>query len=336
MPSVPPGSKVLVTGASGFIAIWIVKYLLQNGFSVRGTVRSIEKGKHLQELFKEYRSQFEYIVVGDMAVDGAFDEAVKGVDVIEHTASPFHFHAEDPDDIIKPAIQGTTNILESALNYGLVHNVLKRSFKTNIHKKSTSLKRVVVLASTACIIEPILEGQKVFSEKDWNRFSLKEIEEKGRGATAAHKYRASKTLAEKAAWNFMKINADKISWDLVTIQPPFVWGPPLQAISSLNSLNTSLVDFYNTITGKMEASPAHIGNWVDVRDVAEAHVKVLTTEEAGGERFIICACEVLRHHLAPFSWQDVLDAVHSGPSEEIFSTVPRGVPGSGKTHFIMF
>lgn len=67
MPSIHPGDKVLVTGASGYIAVWIVKYLLDNGFSVRGTVRSVEKGEHLKEFFKEYSPHFEYVVVEDIA-----------------------------------------------------------------------------------------------------------------------------------------------------------------------------------------------------------------------------------------------------------------------------
>ncbi|GJJ13666.1 hypothetical protein Clacol_007922 [Clathrus columnatus] len=332
MPTVQPGSKILVTGASGFIAVWIVKYLLQNHFMVRGTVRSEEKGEYLKELFKEYGSQFEYVIVEDMSVDGAFDEAVKGMDAIEHTASPFHFLADNPDEIIKPAVLGTLNILESALKFGGV-----------------SLKRVVVLSSTYAIIEPVPEGQqRIFTEKDWNEFSIKEIEEKGKDAAGHHKYKASKTLAEKglyilfifidsvdnnnnnrpsAAWKFMKVNAEKFSWDLVTINPPFVLGPPLHDIPNIAGINTSLMDFYRVITGELKASPLQYDNWVDVRDVAEAHIRVLTTDKAGGERFIIAA--------SPYSLQDILDAVHSEPSEETFSNVPRGSPGADMVYSVV-
>lgn len=94
MHTVAAPAKVLVTGANGFIAVWVVKYLLEKGYTVRGTVRSEAKGEHLLKLFKNYvdAGNFELVTVSDFTKPGAFDEAVKGMDVIEHTASPFHFN----------------------------------------------------------------------------------------------------------------------------------------------------------------------------------------------------------------------------------------------------
>lgn len=99
MPAVLPPAKVLVSGANGFIAVWVVKQLLARGYSVRGTVRSESKTEHLRKVFKTEvdTGKFELTVVPDITVPGAFDEAVKGVDAIEHTASPFHFQADDPN-----------------------------------------------------------------------------------------------------------------------------------------------------------------------------------------------------------------------------------------------
>ena len=94
MPPVAAPAKVLVSGANGFIAVWVVKDLLDAGYTVRGTVRSEAKGSHLLKTFKSAvdAGKLELIVVPDITEPGAFNEAVKGVDAIEHTASPFHFN----------------------------------------------------------------------------------------------------------------------------------------------------------------------------------------------------------------------------------------------------
>lgn len=118
MPTISAPAKVLVSGANGYIAIWVVRTLLEKGYSVRGTVRSADKGQHLKETFSHYDTgKLELVVVEDitmvclkwllsrhidvdiytMVQEGAFDEAVKGVDAILHTASPFHLDAEDPN-----------------------------------------------------------------------------------------------------------------------------------------------------------------------------------------------------------------------------------------------
>ena len=159
MPSVDKGSKVLVSGANGYIAMWIVRTLLERGFAVRGTVRTEEKGDFMINYFKSlgYGDNFEVVVVDDIVKvvdgfwpylwpdlefkEGAFDEAVKGVNAIEHTASPVQFNPKEPEgvqleryrydaysflyliyevDLINPAVQGTRGMLKSALKYGYV------------------------------------------------------------------------------------------------------------------------------------------------------------------------------------------------------------------------
>ncbi|KAG8762779.1 methylglyoxal reductase (NADPH-dependent) gre2 [Ceratobasidium sp. 428] len=108
MPAIKAPATVLVTGASGFIAIWVCKAFLEAGYTVRGTVRSASKGDYLVDLLKS--DKFSYVIVEDIAKDGAFDEAVKGVDAVAHTASPFHFEADDPQELIEPAVKGTVGI----------------------------------------------------------------------------------------------------------------------------------------------------------------------------------------------------------------------------------
>ena len=99
MPSVKAPAKILVTGANGYIAVWTVKEFLDSGYIVRGTVRSEQKAVHLRKIFeKEVKEgRLEFAIVPDITQPGAFDEVVKGVDGIAHTASPFHFQADDPN-----------------------------------------------------------------------------------------------------------------------------------------------------------------------------------------------------------------------------------------------
>ncbi|KAF7368891.1 D-lactaldehyde dehydrogenase [Mycena venus] len=298
MPAISSG-KVLVSGANGFIAAWVVRALLEEGFAVRGAVRSVEKGAHLREVFASYDDRFELVVVPDIAKEGAFDEAVQGVDAIEHTASPFHLQADDPEvELIRPAIHGTVGILQSALKHG------------------KAVKRVVVTSSCAAVLQ-VEKEPKTFSELDWNEQAPKEVAEMGRAASAITKYRASKTLAERAAWDFVEKHKSEIGWDLVVINPPFVFGPTIHHTATPDALNTSARQFYTMLTEESSPAVRHSGScWVDVRDLGRAHVLALLRAEAGGERIIVSA--------GPFVWQDWLDAAPDSPKYQ------KGVPGAGK------
>ncbi|KAK7683028.1 hypothetical protein QCA50_013700 [Cerrena zonata] len=286
MPAITSG-KVLVSGANGYIAVWIVKFLLEQGFSVRGTVRSEAKTTHLKELFKSYGDKLELVVVEDITKDGAFDQAVEGVDAILHTASPFHFNANDPSELIAPAVAGTGSILQSARKFG------------------PNVKRIVVLSSCASIVESNRPLPVTFSEEDWNNYSINEVETKGDKSTAPDKYRASKTLAEKAAWRYYELHKSEVKWDLVCLNPPFVFGPFLHEVASPEALNTSAKDWYNSVL-KGNITPQNLkafqGSWVDVRDIAFAHVLALQKQEAGDNRIIVCA--------DPFRWQDFIYEAH--------------------------
>ena len=165
--------------------------------------------------------------------EGAFDEAVQGVDAVAHTASPFHFKGGDPAELIGPAVHGTTGVLVSALKYG------------------SSVRRIVITSSCASVLTPSPEP-RVFSEEDWNTTSPKEVQEKGKEATQADKYRASKTLAEKAAWEFVKSKGAELSWDLVVLNPPFVFGPVIHEIVEAEKLNSSMHDWWAVVTGKKD------------------------------------------------------------------------------------
>ncbi|KAF8836359.1 NAD(P)-binding protein [Paxillus ammoniavirescens] len=322
MPAVQPPCKVLVSGATGYIAAWVVQNLLERGYSVRGTARSVAKGEHLKKVFAPYGDKFEVVVVEDISQDGAFDEAVKGVDAIEHTASPFHMNAVDPDELIKPAVNGTVGMLKSVLK-----------------DESTKVKRVVITSSGAAVLreEPT---QLTFTEADWNTQCLevlKKFKDEGRKNEAPNmmKYRASKTLAERSAWEFVNDPENKlrIKWDLAVLNPPFVFGPAIHEITTPSSLNTSAAIFYNYVADGAKANAA--GNdflantgtcWIDVRDLAEAHALALEKEAAGGERIIVSGGEWL------WKWQDFIDAANDlNPPPKLSTTLPVGIRGAGKT-----
>ncbi|KAF7291223.1 hypothetical protein MIND_01265800 [Mycena indigotica] len=285
MPGLATG-KVLVSGASGFIAAWVVRSLLEAGFSVRGTVRSENKTVYLKKEFASYGDAFELVVVPDIAAEGAFDEAVRGVDAVAHTASPFRLDAVDPDELILPAIRGTVGMLKSVLKHG------------------SGVKRVVITGSCASVIHADPEP-KTFSEVDWNEQSPKEVEEMGRETPGMTKYFASKTLAERAAWNFMKEYKSQMNWDLVVINPPFVFGPTIHDVTTPSMLNTSTSHFFTMLTDPSTSASSPLATfrsgaaWIDVRDLGTAHVRAFQNEEAGGERIIVTE--------GSYVWQNFLD-----------------------------
>ncbi|KAF9258739.1 D-lactaldehyde dehydrogenase [Marasmius fiardii PR-910] len=315
---------VLVTGTTGYIASWVVRYLLERGYNVRGAVRSTSKGQQTMETFGKLSGygepnfgKFEYVVVEDIAKEGAFDEAVKGVDAIEHLASPVIFDPDvDPKELIEPAVKGAVGILESAKKYG------------------EKVKRVVITSSAAAIIKPGGENN-TYDESDWNDVSVKETEELGRKAPGLTKYRASKTLAERAVWAFASANSS-LPFDIVTINPPFVYGPTTNYVSTPENLSISAADWYKTVVAKYaenqssEYLETKFTCWVDVRDVAEAHIRALVKEEAGGKRIIVS--------VEPFFWQEWLDVANSlTPLPYTKHPLSRGNPGvesSARPHAI--
>ena len=108
------------------------------------------------------------------------------------------------------------------------------------------MQRVVFTSSTAAVLSADVVP-RTFNEENWNEQSIKEVETKGSNAVQADMYRASKTLAERAAWKFVEVHKDKIKFDLVVLNPPFVWGPTLHEVRRPAELNFSVLDWYNTI-----------------------------------------------------------------------------------------
>lgn len=143
----------LVTGANGFVASWTVLKLLQEGYSVKGTVRSADKGEYLIKklqtiLGHDQAQRFSYVVVEDIVNVGVFDEITKDVDGVCHISSPFHFNATAPSELIDPAVRGTLNVLEAA-------------------NKSETVKRVVITSSVAAVVNPEPHTPREFTEEVW-------------------------------------------------------------------------------------------------------------------------------------------------------------------------
>lgn len=254
--SVPASTTVLVTGATGFIAAHIVNQLLEGGYRVRGTVRSLKKPGDIDALRAlPGASERLELVEADLTRSESFDGPASGCAVVMHTASPYVLTVADPQrDLVVPAVNGTREVLAAAQRAGTV-------------------RRVVLTSSMAAITdEP--ESAHVLTEADWNEKS----------SLDRNPYYYSKTLAEKAAWAFME--QEPRPFDLVSINPFMVIGPSLT--SSLNTSNQMLADL---LKGMYPGILSLTWGMVDVRDVAAAHILAMTSSSARGR--YICAAETI-------------------------------------------
>jgi nucleoside-diphosphate-sugar epimerase len=249
----------VVTGASGYVATETVKQLLEKGYNVRATVRSVsnkDKVAHLEKLAEALPGTLT-LHEADLLKEGSFDEVVKGADYVFHMASPFFAGGDDIDphkDLIDPAVNGTKNVLGS------------------VSKEKSTIKRVVLTSSFASVVKAKAGPSKppLFTEEDWNDEATPE--------TTDGAYYLSKTLAEKAAWEI----AEKEGFELVAINPTLVLGPILSSRADGVSRRT--------ISGILEGGEiSHdLLPWLcDVRDVARAHVLGAENPKAKGQRFIV-------------------------------------------------
>ncbi|RMZ43873.1 putative secondary metabolism biosynthetic enzyme [Aspergillus flavus] len=296
--TVTHSKTILVTGASGFLATHIVKAFLQQGYYVRGTVRSAQAAANVRKGFSQYSDQLSFAIVEDISQPGAFNEAVEGVDGIIHTASPFQTSVQNNKrDLLWPAINGTASILRAAQEY------------------APRVSRVVITSSMAAVID-VGKGPQPgypYTEEDWNPMAFEQAEN-AHGIVA---YAASKALAEKAAWRYMEKNTPDFS--LATICPPMIYGPVEHHVSTMESLNTSAGDIYRLFNGSsIEIPSAILPVFADVRDVAQAHLSAFESEKGAGERFIVSS--------GGYTYQEVCDILRS-VVPEVRDKVPIGQPG---------
>jgi len=267
----------LISGISGFIAIHCLEQLLEKGYRVRGTVRSQSKADYIKQQYP-HAKDLEFSIVPDIAQLGCFDEAIKGVTYFLHTASPFHFRATDNlKELIEPALNGTLSALQAA-------------------DKEPSVKKVVITSSFAAILNAAKGNYPgyVYSEKDWNPIT----KEEGISGNAQAGYRASKTFAEKLGWDFVK--EKKRHFEIAFINPPLVLGV-VKNEQQLEQINTSNIMIRDYLHGtKKDVTNTDARPWVDVGDVAAAHIAAMTIP--GQERYFLTAglftsqqmCNVLR------------------------------------------
>lgn len=253
--------KVLVTGATGYVAGWLVKKLLEEGHTVHAAVREPEnknKTQHLDKIAANTKGEIKYFK-SDLLQAGSYKEAMQDCEIVFHTASPFITDVKNPQkDLIEPAEIGTANVLNTA---------------TQI----SSVKRIIVTSSCAAIYSDAIDCQNapngILTEDLWNTTASIDYQP----------YSYSKTLAEKKAWEIAK---SQKQWDLVTINPSLVMGPPLNP-KATTSESFNILKQLGDGTFKMGAPKMGIG-MVDVREVAEAHYKAAFVASANG-RYITSA-----------------------------------------------
>jgi dihydroflavonol-4-reductase len=255
-------TTVLVTGASGFIGLHCVLQLLQQGYRVRGTVRSEARANEVREAMErnvDVGDRLE-IVEADLTCDAGWADAARGCTYVLHVASPFPNQVPEHEDaLIKPAMEGTRRVLQAAAEAGV--------------------QRVVVTSSLAAISagHPV-DNSRVYSEDDWSIIER------------CPPYPKSKTLAERAAWDFVASLDGEAPMELCVINPGAVLGPVLNRHYSTSG------EIVRKLMAKELPGTAKIGfSWVDVRDVAAAHTAAMTAPGAAGQRFC-CAIE--------FGWID--------------------------------
>jgi dihydroflavonol-4-reductase len=249
---------VLVTGATGYVAGWIVKRLLEEGLTVHAPVRTPSDPKktgHLSELAARLPGKLRFFKA-DLLAEGSYAEAMVGCSVVFHTASPFTLNIRDPQtELVDPALLGTRNVLESVNRTPTVTRVVLTSSCAAMYGDNADLKTY---------------AGGTLTEDAWNTSS----------SLDHNPYAYSKTVAEKEAWALVKKQS---RWDLVTIHPSFVLGPGIapDATSESFALIRQMGD------GRMKAGIPDIGvGVVDVRDVAEAHVRGAFEPKARG-RYIV-------------------------------------------------
>jgi nucleoside-diphosphate-sugar epimerase len=248
-------STVLVTGGSGFIGSHVVLQLLTAGHTVRTTVRNLKREREVRAMLKSAGSEAGdrlTFFAADLEKDAGWAEAVAGCEYVQHVASPFPLKVpKDENELIVPARDGALRVLRASRDAGV--------------------KRVVLTSSFAAIGYGLGVPRTPFDETSWTNVN-------GEGVTP---YVKSKTLAESAAWDFIAKQGGGL--ELSVVNPVVVFGPVLAA-----DYATSIVIIEKMMKGAMPAVPRLWFGVVDVRDVADLHLRAMTSPVAKGERFLAC------------------------------------------------
>jgi len=246
---------VVVTGATGFIAGHAIQQLLQKGYKVRGTVRSLKDKKKYEYLnAMDPSGKMLELVEADLLNEASWDSVITGTEYVLHMASPYALNVNNPQtDLVDPAVHGTLNVLKAC-------------------EKVKTIKKVVLTSSVAAITDSPIEGH-LYTENDWNTES----------SLTRNPYYYSKKLSEEAAWNFIKGK----HFELIVINPFLVIGPEYNS----TTINPSVESVYNILTGKFPGIINIAWCFVDVRDVAKSHILAMENNKANGR--YICTNETI-------------------------------------------
>ncbi|MAQ97704.1 MAG: aldehyde reductase [Gammaproteobacteria bacterium] len=243
--------KVLVTGATGYIGLHCIHQLLNQGYAVNGSIRSPERKDEIFEALKNHDTPTENLnlFTFNLNEDDGWDEGMQGCDYLLHVASPIALQNHSEEFFVKPAVAG----VKRALKFAKKHNV----------------KKVILTSSVAAIFHG-MELKQYYDETDWSDPDNPSIDH----------YSKSKTLAERAAWDF--VETEGYPFEFAVINPALVIGPTLSG-----DLGESNKAIQMVATGKMPvAVPLQFG-YVDVRDVAAAHILAMQNPSSNGERFAL-------------------------------------------------
>ncbi|MGE3248946.1 MAG: SDR family oxidoreductase [Hyphomonadaceae bacterium] len=254
------GEKVLVTGGSGFIGAHTIAQLLSSGRTVRTTVRSLSREAEVRQMVSRAgaadTSALSF-VAADLMSDAGWAEACAGIDYVLHIASPFPPAApKDENEVVQPAVQGTLRVLRAARDAGV--------------------KRVVVTSSFAAIGYGQKNQNVPFTEEDWTDPNGDDV----------RAYVKSKTLAERAGWDFIAKEGAQL--EMSVVNPVGVFGPVLGP-----DYSTSILLVQRLMDAAMPGCPRLYFGIVDARDVADLHIRCMTDPKAKGERFLAVAGDFL-------------------------------------------
>lgn len=249
--------RVLVTGGSGFVASWCIAQALEGGYDVRTTVRSLGKESRLRSVLADAVNAGDRleVVAADLTSDAGWAAAVAGCTYVLHVASPM-IATRRPAEVIQPAVGGVRRVLRAARDGGV--------------------RRVIYTSSCGAIYYGHPAQPEPFDETSWTNLD----------ASNMSLYVRSKTLAERAAWDF--IAAEGGGLELATVNPTGIFGP------TLDPENASSLDLIRRLLdGSPPATPNLWFGIVDVRDVADLHLRAMISPEAAGQRYIASAGDVV-------------------------------------------
>ena len=256
MEKISTAKWILVTGGTGFVGIHTILQLIQKGYKVKTTIRSLVKKEDVLDMLAKGGITMPAdlcFIEADLTKDANWDEAVKDCEYVHHIASPIGLSIpKSEEEMIRPAVDGTIRVLRAA--------------------KKAGVKRVIMTSNFGAVGYSHKDHSQLITEESWT-----DPNEKGLSA-----YNKSKVLAERAAWEF--INREGGGLELVVTNPMGIFGPALGA-----DLSSGFQLLKNILDGSMKALPKLTLGLVDVRDVADLHIRAMTSPQAAGQRFLALA-----------------------------------------------